>query len=127
LFGTGRGALSELAALATLQLPPTIRCKTPEGYAFYAVYPQSYFAAARAYPWSSPPLVLGLRSIGTSLASAVAAATGGRALSLRPCGHPFARQIRGGEALNSLIRAHAGPFAIVDEGPGLSGSSFSAA
>jgi hypothetical protein len=127
LFGTGNGAPSELAALAALQLPPTVRCKTPEGYAFYAVYPQSYFVAARAYQWSIPPLVLGLRSIGTSLAAAVVAATGGRALSLRPCGHPFARQIRGSEALKSLIRAHAGPFAVVDEGPGLSGSSFGAA
>jgi hypothetical protein len=107
-------------------LPPEVRCKTPEGYAFYAVYPQAYAAAARAQHWDAPPLAIGLRSIGTSLASAVAAATGGTAISLRPGGHPFRREVRVSQRLRDRIARHLGPFAIVDEGPGLSGSSFGA-
>ncbi|RYY92499.1 MAG: hypothetical protein EOO24_28910, partial [Comamonadaceae bacterium] len=50
-----------------------VALKTPEGYAFYALYPELYFDAARrrsalAAHWQ----VLGLRSIGTSLAAMVA-------------------------------------------------------
>ena len=127
LLTGGPAARPEIEALANMPLPAAIRCKSPEGYAFYAVYPQSYFAAARSCRWDSPPLVIGLRSIGASLAAAVAAATGGRAISLRPRGDPFAREVRVSPALAAELRAHGGPFAIVDEGPGLSGSSFGAA
>jgi hypothetical protein len=41
-------------------------------------------------------------------------------------GHPFRREVQVGEALRAKLARHAGPFAIVDEGPGLSGSSFGA-
>jgi hypothetical protein len=115
----------ELAAVRALR-DHAICLKAPEGYAFYAVYPDHYLAAAASYPWRQPPLVIGLRSIGTSLAAAVAAATGGVAISLRPVGHPFRREVRVSAAVKSRLAAHCGPFAIVDEGPGLSGSSFGA-
>ncbi|HEX3699831.1 MAG TPA: hypothetical protein VHV27_04070 [Phenylobacterium sp.] len=127
LFTGGQPVRAEIAALTDLPLPSAIRCKTPEGYAFYAVYPESCFAAARSCRWDGPPLVIGLRSIGASLAATVAAAADGRAISLRPCGHPFARELRVSAALLGELRAHPGPFAVVDEGPGLSGSSFGAA
>lgn len=113
-----------LRRLRDLPLPDAVSVTTPEGYAFYAVYPQAYRLAARSVRWSSPPLVIGLRSIGTGLASVVAAETGGTALTVRPTGHPFAREVRVSAALRERLAAHAGPFAIVDEGPGLSGSSF---
>jgi hypothetical protein len=121
----GAGPCTEaVAALAAMPLPARIRCKQGEGFAFYAVYPDCYAAAAAAHPWGAPPLVIGLRSIGTGLAAAVAAVSGGRAISLRPRGHPFRREIRASERLRTELAAHRGPFAIVDEGPGLSGSSF---
>jgi hypothetical protein len=47
-------------------------------------------------------------------------------VTLRPSGHPFHRQVRASQALRGELAAHAGPFAVVDEGPGLSGSSFMA-
>lgn len=125
------GSLAEVAAardwLAAQPLPAQLTCRVPEGYAFYAVYPEAYALAATELAWERPPLVIGLRSIGTSLAGVVAAATGGSAMSLRPHGHPFDRRITASERLRARVRAHAGPFAIVDEGPGLSGSSFAAA
>jgi hypothetical protein len=118
------GALQALQALRALSLPPTISCRTPEGFAFYAVYPEAYAAAAAAHAWTARPLIIGVRSIGTSLAAIVAATTDGQAITLRPKGHPFRRTVAVSDRLRGLIRIHEGPFAIVDEGPGLSGSSF---
>lgn len=126
LFCGGASGQVELAALERQPMPPVLRCKVPEGFAFYAVHPEAYAAAARSHAWSRPPLVIGLRSIGTSLAAVVAAVTDGEAVTVRPQGHPFAREILASEALRDRLRDHLGPFAVVDEGPGLSGSSFGA-
>jgi len=124
----GAGAEAVTARLAALDLPEQVSVKTPEGYAFYGLCPESYALAAAAHAWASPPFVIGLRSIGTSLAAVVAAATGAReVISVRPTGHPFRRELRLSPALRVRLAAHPGPFAIVDEGPGLSGSSFGAA
>jgi hypothetical protein len=116
---------SALGLVRRLPLPPRIRCKTPEGYAFYAIYPEGYAAAVASLP--SPALVVGLRSIGASLAAAVAARLGCAAVTVRPCGHPFRRFLRVSPALRRRLERHPGQFVIVDEGPGLSGSSFGAA
>lgn len=100
--------------------------RVPEGYAFYALYPELYGEAARrcehmATHWQ----VIGLRSIGTSLAAMVAVALGAPVpRSLRPVGHPFAREIAA-TSLQCIDETTA--FAVVDEGPGLSGSSMAAA
>jgi hypothetical protein len=115
-----------LAAVRGLPLPPRIRCKAPEGFAFYSLNPEDSAAAAAA-PSPSPTLVIGLRSIGTSLAAAVAARLRCPAVTLRPCGHPFHRHMRAAPALRQRLGRHSGGFVIVDEGPGLSGSSFGAA
>jgi hypothetical protein len=73
--------------------------------------------------------VIGIRSIGTSLGAAVAAAAGaGIAVTVRPGGHPFARTLNAGDRFGRRLLAGAEGgevrFAVVDEGPGLSGSSF---
>jgi len=123
----GPAAWSELAALAAAVPPKAIRCKAAEGYAHYAVYPESFMAAAAELS-GAPLLVIGLRSIGVSLAAAVAEATGaGGVVTLRPHGPPFERRVAVSERLARRLAAHEGLFAIVDEGPGLSGSSFGAA
>jgi hypothetical protein len=123
----GVSADAELRALVALPLPERVALKTPEGYAFYAVYPQAYFAAAAGYAWPEPPLVIGLRSIGTGLAAMVAIASRAReVITVRPTGHPFRREVKVSNGLKARLAAHTGPFAIVDEGPGLSGSSFGA-
>ena len=122
----GPQAGRELAALAELAPAEPVPCKTPEGYAYYAVYPQAFMAAAAELA-GEPPLVIGLRSIGVSLAAAVAVACGARGVvSLRPHGPPFERRVTVSQRLRARLAAHPGPFAVVDEGPGLSGSSFGA-
>jgi hypothetical protein len=116
-----------IARLAELPLPETIETKDVEGYAHYALYPESYAMAAQTLLGASPT-VIGLRSIGLGLGAIVAANTKAPlSLSLRPVGHPFRRELALASELRQALRARRdGLFAIVDEGPGLSGSSFAA-
>ncbi|VTU41244.1 hypothetical protein H4CHR_05979 [Variovorax sp. PBS-H4] len=123
-FEAGAGVPADTLAACADRLPQEpIGLKRPEGYAYYALYPESYLDAARrvhAPSWQ----VFGVRSIGTSLGAMVAAGLGaGCPGTLRPSGHPFARRLA---ADASAIDLHAGAFAVVDEGPGLSGSSLAA-
>jgi hypothetical protein len=100
-----------------------VELRVPEGFAFYAVYPEAYAAAARKLRLSGPPLVIGIRSIGTTLGAVVAAALEAPPpLTLRPFGDPFARQVE----LPAELVERGAHYVIVDEGPGLSGSSFGA-
>ena len=116
-----------IAELAALPLPEQVEVKDAEGYAYYALYPESYAMAARELG-SVSPTVIGLRSIGLGLGAIVAASTrASLSLSLRPIGHPFARQLALADSLRDmLVERRGGLFAVVDEGPGLSGSSFAA-
>lgn len=117
----------ELMSLALQPMPAQVILREPEGYAFYAVYPESYLKVAASHPWGAPPFVIGLRSIGAGLAALVAAVTAAPAMAtVRPTGPPFRRALRVSDTLRRRLAAHAGPFAVVDEGPGLSGSSFGA-
>ena len=114
------------AALAAGPLPGAISCKRAEGFAYYALYPEAYAMAAAALP-AGMLRVIGLRSIGTTLGAVVAAARGAPpAVTLRPVGHPFQREVRLSEGLAAGLLAGPARYAVVDEGPGLSGSSFGA-
>ncbi len=103
--------------------------RVPEGYAFYALFPEQYALAAERWlaDRRGPPgvaLILGLRTIGTSLGALVAArlrAAGwrSRCLTTRPRGHPFAREV----VLPRTATDGVDAALVVDEGPGLSGSS----
>lgn len=123
-------------ALAEIELPPdlTVRVKEPEGFAFYALYPEQYAEAARRWihdhadSGAKCAAVIGIRSIGTSLSAMVArvlvkAGWSVRRLTVRPMGHPYARRA---EISREAVRG-AGFGLVVDEGPGLSGSSMAAA
>ncbi|MGK9234053.1 hypothetical protein KXS07_17270 [Inquilinus limosus] len=115
-------------ALAALPLPAAIRCRLAEGFAFYALYPESYLEAAAALAGIRPLKVIGIRSIGLPLAAVVAEACGAEdPVSVRPVGHPFRRELALDPALTAgLLHDPDATFAVVDEGPGLSGSSFGA-
>lgn len=106
-----------------------VELRRPEGYAFYALYPESYAEAALHAGLSADTRVLGVRSIGTSLSAVVAATLEAAApLTVRPTGHPFARTVEPPPELTAAVAASPNAaWAIVDEGPGLSGSSFGAA
>ncbi|KKB12538.1 hypothetical protein VE25_06325 [Devosia geojensis] len=112
--------------LAALAGPSPITVRRPEGYAFYALYPEAYYAAAKRSGLSSRTRIIGIRSIGTSLAAMVAASLGaGPPITLRPTGHPFERRPEiSPELATHILNDPEADFAIVDEGPGLSGSSF---
>lgn len=124
--------VTALDQVAAYELPASITLRTPEGYAYYALYPETYAEAARRFLQRSAPartVCLGLRSIGTSLAAVVAAtleAEGRRVESatLRPRGHPFDRRPVLAPSMEEWLHERLGAtFLIVDEGPGLSGSS----
>ncbi|HYF23461.1 MAG TPA: hypothetical protein VD929_08705 [Caulobacteraceae bacterium] len=132
---SAQAARRALARVRASRPPPSLAVRTPEGYAWYALYPDLYAEAARRFAASSAPLpavAVGLRGIGTSLSAVVVAALEreGRAidsLTLRPRGHPYERTPRLDARLRGALRAQAEAgawFLIVDEGPGLSGSSF---
>ena len=113
--------------------PPPLTIKVPEGFAFYALHPEQHAAAARR--WSAdhaaqkpgPVAVVGVRSIGTTLSAVVAATLRAdgwavRRSTVRPTGHPFARAA----TVDPADVAGAAFALVVDEGPGLSGSSMAA-
>lgn len=128
-----------LRGLESYQFPAEIEIGVHEGYAFYGLYPEMYLEAAAEFVREVGPagvVCIGVRSIGAGLSAVVAAGVeseGGavRSYTVRPRGHPFDRQlvcsaeleaeVRG--ALSELAGAH---FVVVDEGPGLSGSSLAA-
>lgn len=122
---------SPLERLSALPLPDLIRMRRAEGHAFYALYPEAYLEAAAGLSSrfrEKPPVVIGLRSIGTGLAALAAVTLKSRQpVTLRPVGHPFRRELRISDRLRALMLAdpNAG-YVVVDEGPGLSGSSFGA-
>ncbi|MGN6109711.1 MAG: hypothetical protein ACTHU0_31680, partial [Kofleriaceae bacterium] len=123
------GARAGLRELAEAALPDQVELRRAEGYAFYALYPEAYLAAARRAIAEAPGprQVIGIRSIGTGLAAVVAAATGAPApATVRPRGDPLRRELAVAPSLVAEWTTGARMLAIVDEGPGLSGSSFGA-
>lgn len=121
-----------LRSLPSARLPEMVPQPISEGYAFYSLYPEVYLhAAERFLPSGGCRIVcIGIRSIGTSLSSAVAAvaearSTGVWSLTVRPRGHPWNRKLEVGPELDAELISWADAyFCIVDEGPGMSGSSF---
>ncbi|MGI8546070.1 MAG: hypothetical protein ACR2M1_01865 [Gemmatimonadaceae bacterium] len=141
LTGAGRdeqraiatAAIEKLNAIASADLPDMIGVGTPEGYAYYALYPEQYAAAATDIVHSIAPtaaVCIGVRGIGTSLSAAVSATLerhgcAVRSYTVRPHGHPFDRQIKlSPELERELTSRRDALFLVIDEGPGLSGSSF---
>ena len=127
-FTTGAPPFEAPATLPGMPATETISVRQAEGYAFYALYPEAFAQAAAALRAAGPVRVIGIRSIGTGLAAMVAVALGAPCpVTVRPVGHPFRREIRLAPELDAeLVGDRSACFAIVDEGPGLSGSSFGA-
>lgn len=123
--GTLHLPLASMSRLAALALPCTVHVRQPEGPSFYALYPELYVLAAAGSNLRGA-LAVGIRSVGTSLAGVVAAALDGPPpLTVRPIGDVHARSLALDAAFEARLRSARG-WAVVDEGPGLSGSSFAA-
>jgi hypothetical protein len=126
------GFCSDLQAIQDLHAA-TLTIKIPEGFEYYALFPEQYCLAALRWAadhtgtWPKSVLVVGIRSIGTSLSALVAAVLAGQGWqvprrTVRPTGHPFTREV----ALDQLDIKASPCAVVVDEGPGLSGSSMAA-
>jgi hypothetical protein len=122
-----------IGRLTCIRPPEQVTISAPEGFAYYALHPLRYAEMADALPLpSSNVAVVGIRSIGTTLSAVVAAALRRRGLAaeritVRPQGHPFDRRTEfnfGHRLWLAGQRARRAEFLVVDEGPGLSGSSF---
>jgi hypothetical protein len=126
-FRTSPGT-PDLTALAATRLPARITTRWAEGFAFYALYPESYAMAATRAALAATTRVVGIRSIGAPLSAMVAAGLGSFDMqTVRPVGHPFRRALALDDTFAAALTAgDPAGFAIVDEGPGLSGSSFGA-
>jgi len=119
--------------LSLRELPHSIQIGASEGYAYYGLYPETYLEAAVGFFHEQRPhraAVIGLRGIGASLSAVVGAALAERGVEIesftvRPRGHPFDRVLSLAPQIEDRWRSFDGAhFLIVDEGPGLSGSSF---
>ncbi len=132
LTGLARALLGEAAAdpapwraLAGCVPASPVPARLAESFAFYALDPRVFAATARAVGLGPDATVVGVRSIGTALAAVVAAAAGAPPpVTVRPTGEPFARRLTLAPALCAELARAPGPVVVVDEGPGLSGSSF---
>src|SRR5438270_1618586 len=130
----GTAELPDLAALEQCPLPESIQLSPPEGFAYYGLHPRAYVDLLNSLPLDPhlPLSVIGIRSIGTTLSAVVVAAVRGRGASasrmtVRPGGHPFDRKLVLTPLQQQWLKPALGngaQFLVVDEGPGLSGSSF---
>lgn len=112
-----------------------VKVSVPEGYAYYGLFPETYAESAIELFKSKRPdkvVCIGIRSIGSSLSAVVAAQLERlgcrvRTWTVRPGGHPFDRRLQVSTDTETAWKAWSdATFAIVDEGPGLSGSTFAA-
>jgi hypothetical protein len=129
LVGELNKTLNELCLRA---LPHSARLSASEGYAYYGLYPETYLEAAISFFHEQRPrraVIIGVRGIGASLSAVVGAALAERGVEIesftaRPRGHPFDRRLELAPSVEARLRAFdEAHFLIVDEGPGLSGSS----
>ena len=100
-----------------------------EGFAYYALHPRKIAALIESLPLGPQVAVLGIRSIGVTLSAVAKAALCMRGvvcrrITVRPTGHPYDRKLEVTNELRKWVAGPASEFLIVDEGPGISGSSF---
>jgi hypothetical protein len=124
--------LNTLARELTQHPPDAVRISHPEGFAYYALHPGDFADAMADTDSRVPVAVVGIRSVGTTLSAVTCAALrkrGVRAsrITVRPAGHPYDRTTELMNDQSDWVRkqqSYGSSFMVVDEGPGLSGSSF---
>ncbi|MFN3892236.1 MAG: hypothetical protein ACK4MV_17725 [Beijerinckiaceae bacterium] len=123
---TGALDAAALAGLGDCASDAVVHARVAEGFAFYALYPEACFDDAMREEDS--PVVVGVRSIGMALAPLLAQSLkASLCLTVRPVGSPFARECRLAPDLREALHARRDArFCVIDEGPGLSGSSLMA-
>jgi hypothetical protein len=113
-------------------LPALIPLCIPEGFVYYGLYPETYIQAADIFLSEIKPesvVIVGIRTIGTQLSALVAARMEKYrckvdSFTVRTKGHPFSRYIEFSEQQKQRLSKNDSTWVIVvDEGPGLSGST----
>lgn len=128
-------APSPVSLLAYLpgRVPETVQVSPPEGFAYYALHPHDMaHLASEAPSRGHHAVVIGVRTIGVTLSAVVAAelrkrGKHARRITVRPQGHPYDRCTQFSDEQKQLISRYRNAnadFFVVDEGPGMSGSSF---
>jgi hypothetical protein len=121
-----------ISRVGRLSMPSKVQQAVSEGFAYYGLGPELYAEAARGWAATARPHTVwcvGLRTIGLPLAASAAAAlensgVDARVISLRPRGHPFARCIVADRSVAVELMSTPHPwYLVIDEGPGISGSS----
>jgi hypothetical protein len=122
------------AALEQLDGPASIQCGHTEGFSFYGLHPLDFAdLVAKVSKGLAPDVaILGIRSAGAALSAVVQAALqsqGKKAerTTVRPEGEPYQRRTIFTAAQLAWVReklSQNADFAVVDEGPGFSGSTF---
>ncbi len=136
--GTSSASVVRSSVVASLEqfpvCPAHIRCAHPEGFSYYGLHPLDFAdLVVRIHPSLKPRVaVIGIRSVGSTLGAVVCTALqrhgkNAERVTVRPQGEPYQRrtifspvQLRW---IEDELRQRA-DFAIVDEGPGFSGSTF---
>jgi hypothetical protein len=127
------GADHLLADLLRQEIPLEVTISPPEGFAFYALSPGDFAFGLSPFPALGRHVgVIGIRSIGTTLSALAKAAlerSGAHVqrITVRPTGHPFDRVTHFNTQQRKWVqtlRQREAVFLVVDEGPGMSGSSF---
>ena len=126
-------AASLAADLVRNDLPAEITISPAEGFAYYALSPSDFAAGLSSLPAHCRDIgIIGIRSIGTTLSALAKADLKRRGahtdrMTVRPAGHPFDRKTNltpDQQRWVAGFHQRAACFLIVDEGPGMSGSSF---
>ena len=139
IIATAFGAAATLRAdelarqVRGIAAPQEVHVAPPEGFAYYALHPLDFADLVRSVRHKSATVaILGIRSIGTTISAIVKAAVSadGRdaeRITVRPSGHPYDRRTtfsaQQKQWIDSMLTRSA-EFFVVDEGPGMSGSSF---
>jgi hypothetical protein len=122
-----------LRLVSACSVPQEISISVPEGFAYYALHPLAYSdVVTKLTDIGDRVAVLGIRSAGSTLSAMVAAGLrkhgkSASRITVRPQGHPYNRELRLSREQQEFVaraRAENADFLVVDEGPGLSGSSF---
>jgi hypothetical protein len=120
-------------AVRSLSLSGSLHVSPPEGFAYYGLHPLDYADLADSLSNRLDRVcVIGIRTIGLTLSSVVMAALRRQGKSatrttVRPHGHPYDRRTSFDPAQLEWLareRAQGASAIVVDEGPGMSGSSF---
>lgn len=126
-------SFQQLRTLEAAAPPEELVLGDPEGFAYYALHPLAFSdVLTRLTSLPARAVVLGIRSIGVTLSAVLAAALkkhGCQAerVSIRPMGHPYDRYAEFDAGQLQIVKngiSASAAFFVVDEGPGISGSSF---